>query len=182
VDEDSPLERRRVGRRPLQARARIRPNDWSSLEIDLVDFTEEGFRAACEANLKIGTFISVEVPGNGVVSAKIIWRSGEALGAKFVQPIDLRHCEWTSEVPRGRSDFQRALASVQLEPDADMTFMVVWMRGQVAIGTEALANLEAAIEHTMDQLPQMQKRFGATAVKVVDESGKPQFLKAISRD
>jgi hypothetical protein len=165
----------------LQARARIRPNEWSSLEIDLVDFTEEGFRAACEANLKIGSFISVEVPGNGVVSAKIIWRSGEALGAKFVRPIDLRHCDWTSDVPRGRSDFGRALASVQLQPDAAMTFMVVWMKGQVAIGTEAVTDLDAAIEYTMDQLPQMQRRFGATAVKVVDECGRPQFLKAISR-
>jgi hypothetical protein len=50
------------------------------------------------------------------------------------------------------------------------------------MGTEEFPDLESATEHAKDQLPQMQSRFGATAVKVIDEAGTPHFLKSISRD
>ena len=63
-----------------------------------------------------------------------------------------------------------------------MAFTVVWLRGPLTMGTEAFEDLEGATRHAEDQMPQMQSRFGATAVKVVDDSGTPHFLKAISRN
>ena len=63
-----------------------------------------------------------------------------------------------------------------------MTFTLMWMRGPLSMGTEEFPDLESATEHARDQLPQMQSRFGATAVKVVDADGNPHFLKSISRD
>lgn len=63
-----------------------------------------------------------------------------------------------------------------------MAFTLMWMRGPLAMGSEEFADLEAATAHAQDQMAQMQTRFGATAVKVVDEKGVPHFLKSISRD
>jgi hypothetical protein len=62
-----------------------------------------------------------------------------------------------------------------------MGFILIWMRGSISIGTEEFDDLEAAAAHGNDQLTQMQSRFGATAVKVIDEAGNPHFLKSISR-
>lgn len=39
-----------------------------------------------------------------------------------------------------------------------------------------------ATQAAQDEMPAMQRQFGATAVKVVDESGNPCFLRAISRN
>lgn len=62
-----------------------------------------------------------------------------------------------------------------------MGFTVMWMRGPLSMGTEEFDDLESATDHAKNQLEQMQSRFGATAVKVVDETGSPHFLKSISR-
>jgi|GEM_PF-1918608 len=63
-----------------------------------------------------------------------------------------------------------------------MAFTVVWLRGPLTMGTENFDDLARATAHAEDQMPQMQRRFGATAVKIVDEIGTPHFLKAISRN
>jgi hypothetical protein len=62
-----------------------------------------------------------------------------------------------------------------------MSFKVMWMRGPLAMGSEAFEDLEAAQRYATDQLPEMQTRFGATAVKVVDNLGMPHFLRSLSR-
>jgi hypothetical protein len=62
-----------------------------------------------------------------------------------------------------------------------MGYTVMWMRGPMSMGTEEFDDLDAATDHAKEQLPQMQSRFGATAVKVVDATGNPHFLKSISR-
>ena len=63
-----------------------------------------------------------------------------------------------------------------------MGFTLMWMRGPLAMGSEAFGDLEAATRHANDMMEQMQTRFGATAVKIVDEKGVPHFLKSISRE
>ena len=58
----------------------------------------------------------------------------------------------------------------------------MWMRGPLSMGIEEFDDLETATKQANEQLPQMQSRFGATAVKIVDEKGVPHFLKSISRE
>ena len=58
----------------------------------------------------------------------------------------------------------------------------MWMRGPMTMGSEEFADLESAAAHAADMMAQMQTRFGATAVKIVDEKGVPHFLKSISRE
>ena len=63
-----------------------------------------------------------------------------------------------------------------------MGFTLMWMRGPLTMGSEQFADLDAATAHATEMMTQMQTRFGATAVKVVDRQGVPHFLKSISRD
>jgi hypothetical protein len=50
-----------------------------------------------------------------------------------------------------------------------------------ASGGPSPADVEAATRHATDQPPDMQSRFGATAVKIVDTLGTPHFLRSLSR-
>ncbi|MEA2999919.1 MAG: hypothetical protein QOK17_1752 [Sphingomonadales bacterium] len=100
---------RRAERRPLDQSARLRPNSWSSLEIRMVDLSELGFRAACDARLQRGGCVSLEIPGYGSVDAQVEWQRGDQFGARFLSPIALDRCEWTV------GDRQRALARLLVE-------------------------------------------------------------------
>jgi hypothetical protein len=62
-----------------------------------------------------------------------------------------------------------------------MGFKVIWMRGPLTMGAEAFEDLPAATTYATDHIDDMQARFGATAVKVVDEGGMPHFLRSLSR-
>ena len=62
-----------------------------------------------------------------------------------------------------------------------MGFKVMWMRGPLTMGTEAFEDLPEATAYATDHIDDMQSRFGATAVKVVDEGGIPHFLRSLSR-
>jgi hypothetical protein len=77
---------------PVDETARLRPNDWSSLEVRLVDLSAEGFRAECEATMLRGSTIRIELPGIGEVEAQLTWRRGGEIGARFMAPIDLSRC------------------------------------------------------------------------------------------
>ena len=90
-------ERRRHARFRLDERTRLRPNEWSTLQVDLVDISSHGFRAVCDANLRIGGYVTLEVHGIGLVDARIVWRRDEQVGAHFAMPISLDHCAWVRE-------------------------------------------------------------------------------------
>src|SRR3954447_15447474 len=100
---------RRAERRPLDQSARLQPNSWSSLEIRMVDLSELGFRAACEARLQRGGCVSLGIPRYGSVEAQGEWQRGDQFGPRFMVPIPLDRCEWSV------GDRQRALARLLVE-------------------------------------------------------------------
>jgi hypothetical protein len=107
------IERRKAPRRDLGRPARLKPNDWSSIEVEVVNFSTDGFRARCEAVLRIGSYVSIQIPGIGSVQAKIVWNKAGEFGAKFVQPIDPRYCGWFgAEAPGAAAEEAEALESV----------------------------------------------------------------------
>lgn len=63
-----------------------------------------------------------------------------------------------------------------------MAFTVIWMRGPLAMGSKTFDALAEATTYAEENLPQVQEKFGATAVKIVDDGGTPHYLKAISRN
>lgn len=86
---------RRAERRPLTASARLSPNAWSTLEVAMLDLSELGFRARCEARLRTGGTVSLEVPGLGTVQAQVEWQRGDEFGARFYTALDLGACGWS---------------------------------------------------------------------------------------
>lgn len=80
---------RRSERIEVDARTRLKPNDWSSLEVRIVDLSPEGFRAECEATVLRGSLVKVELAGLGEVEAQVSWRRRGEFGARFLAPIDL---------------------------------------------------------------------------------------------
>ena len=83
---------RRSERISVDETARLRPNSWSSLEVRVVDLSESGFRAECEATILCGSPIWLDLPGLGEVEAQVTWRRRGEIGARFVVPIELARC------------------------------------------------------------------------------------------
>ncbi len=94
-DDDGFDSGRRSERLPVSAETRLRPNSWSSLQIKMLDLSESGFRAECEARVKPGGSVSLDVPGIGSVDAQVEWQRGDQFGARFFAPIELKSCQWT---------------------------------------------------------------------------------------
>jgi hypothetical protein len=89
-------ERRKVERIPIEKPARLRPNDWSRVGIHVLDVSTAGFRASADVQLRPGGYLSLEVPGVGIVDAKVIWQQSREFGAQFLRPLPLDHCAWTN--------------------------------------------------------------------------------------
>jgi hypothetical protein len=104
---------RRSERMAVNEPVRLHPNSWSSLEVRVLDCSESGFRAHCEAKVTVGLFVTLDVPGIGPVRATVSWRRGHQFGARFEQPIDLDRAEFRpigSEAVLARLLVQRAAA------------------------------------------------------------------------
>lgn len=86
---------RREKRLEIDARARLHPNDWSSMEVRVLDLSANGFRAECDARVPAGTCVTLEVPGVGPSMAYVTWRKGTRFGAQFAGPIAMSDCSWS---------------------------------------------------------------------------------------
>jgi len=101
-------KRRRSERMPLDEAARLRPNEWSSLEVRLLDLSSCGFRARCQAFVLRGSCVRIDLPGIGEVEAMVSWRRNNEIGASFIQPIDLDQCQ-VSAIDSGEALLARLL-------------------------------------------------------------------------
>ncbi len=100
-------------RTQVEEAARLHPNDWSSIEVRVLDISSSGFRAECDARILAGTAVTLEVAGIGPLQAHVTWRRGQRLGAKFDRPADLSGCTWQpvcAQVLLSRLLVDRALA------------------------------------------------------------------------
>jgi len=92
-----PRRNRRVG---LSEPTRMRAND-SALDVVVCDLSTSGFLAECLRPVLIGSYVSLDLPGIGPVHAQVRWQVGTRLGAKFLDPICLSRCDWTTARPLG---------------------------------------------------------------------------------
>ena len=86
---------RKGERKAVDEPVRLHPNAWSSLEVRLIDCSETGFRAVCEARVRKYDEVTLDLPGIGPVQAYIAWCRGQEFGARFVQPVPLDKAELT---------------------------------------------------------------------------------------
>src|SRR3954464_10638901 len=92
---------RQVERLAIDEATRLKPNDWSSLEVRMVDLSPLGFRASCDARILPGSCVSLDIPGIGEALAQVEWRRDGEFGARFVPPIELAACRWRFAQRRG---------------------------------------------------------------------------------
>ncbi|HEV2818234.1 MAG TPA: hypothetical protein VGW40_13560 [Allosphingosinicella sp.] len=79
----------RQRRLALDEEARLAPNEWSNVEVRLLECSERGFRAECDISIPVGASVRLDVPGLGPVLAYVSWRRTGEFAATFGEPIDL---------------------------------------------------------------------------------------------
>jgi hypothetical protein len=88
---------RRADRVAVDGRASLSPDDLYKVEIKVQNVSTAGFMAQCPAPVRIGSYVSLEIPGIGRVQAQVRWQIGATMGGMFLDPISLARCEWTAE-------------------------------------------------------------------------------------
>lgn len=88
---------RKASRTPVRGTADLRHQNRYSVKVRIHDVSTEGFLAECADPIRIGSYVSLDVPGIGPVNAQVRWQLGGRMGGQFVDPISLARCEWTAE-------------------------------------------------------------------------------------
>jgi hypothetical protein len=87
---------RRTDRVPVEGKASMTPQDLYDVEIKVRDVSSAGFMAECPEPVRIGSYVSLDLPGIGPVNAQVRWQIGVRMGGMFLDPISLARCEWTA--------------------------------------------------------------------------------------
>lgn len=77
--------------------ANLNPDNRYVVEIKIENLSSAGFMAECAEPVRIGSYVSLDVPGIGPVKAQVRWQIGMKMGGMFLDPISLARCEWTAE-------------------------------------------------------------------------------------
>ena len=87
---------RKAGRTRVSGRTQLRHQNWYSIDVTVCDVSTAGFKAECPDPVRIGSYVSLDVPGVGPVHAQVRWQVGGKMGGQFLDPISLARCEWTA--------------------------------------------------------------------------------------
>ena len=97
-DELPGFQRRRTERVVVGGEAaKLSPHNLYAVEVKVQNLSSAGFMAECAEPVRIGSYVTLEVPGIGPVQAQIRWQIGMKMGGMFLDPISLARCEWTAE-------------------------------------------------------------------------------------
>ena len=96
-EHDPDFRARRAGRVPVEGKASLTPQDRYIVEIMVQNVSTAGFMAECVQPVRIGSHVSLEIPGIGPVQAQVRWQIGVRMGGMFLDPISLGRCQWTAE-------------------------------------------------------------------------------------
>jgi hypothetical protein len=92
----SQFKSRRTPRTRVRETTALRHQSLYSVKVRIRDVSTEGFMAECADPVRIGSYVSLDVPGIGAVNAQVRWQLGDKMGGQFVDPISLARCEWTA--------------------------------------------------------------------------------------
>lgn len=90
-------KQRRAPRTRVEGSAQLHHSGWYKVEVTIRDVSTSGFMAECPESVRIGSYVSLEVPGIGPVHAQVRWQLGGKMGGMFLDPISLSRCEWAAE-------------------------------------------------------------------------------------
>lgn len=95
-DDETRFLPRRSHRVPMTEATVLRSGGAGSHNVTVCDLSTSGFMAECMRPVLIGSYVSLDLPGIGPVHAQIRWQVGGKLGGKFLDPISLYRCSWTT--------------------------------------------------------------------------------------
>lgn len=95
-DPPSHFRARRAERTSVSTIGELRHDGPYSLEVTICDVSTSGFMAECPEPVRIGSYVSLDVPGIGPVHAQVRWQLGPRMGGMFLDPISLNRCRWTA--------------------------------------------------------------------------------------
>jgi len=87
---------RREARVTVHGNASLTPQNLYNVEVRVQDLSTAGFMAECAEPVRIGSYVSLDIPGIGPVHAQVRWQIGMKMGGMFLDPISLARCEWTA--------------------------------------------------------------------------------------
>jgi len=97
ADEQTPgFTPRRSARLTVEGKASMTPADLYNVEVRVQNVSSAGFMAECAEPVRIGSYVSLDIPGIGPVEAQVRWQIGLKMGGMFLDPISLARCEWTA--------------------------------------------------------------------------------------
>lgn len=88
---------RRAGRVAVGETTSLTPHELYNVEVKVQNVSSAGFMAECAEPVRIGSYVSLDIPGIGPVDAQVRWQIGVKMGGMFLDPISLNRCEWTAE-------------------------------------------------------------------------------------
>jgi hypothetical protein len=88
---------RRAARVSVEGTASLTPHDRYKVEVTVRNVSTAGFMAECAEPVRIGSYLTLDIPGIGPVEAQVRWQIGVRMGGMFMDPISLNRCEWTAE-------------------------------------------------------------------------------------
>ena len=98
ADQEHPagFQARRGDRLAVDERANMQPRDLYAVEVKVQNVSTAGFMAECAEPVRIGSYVTLDIPGIGPVQAQVRWQIGTKMGGMFLDPISLARCEWTA--------------------------------------------------------------------------------------
>ena len=109
----------------LDEPARLAPNDWSSVEIRMLECTADYFRASCDIMIRTGAVVTLDIPGVGPARAHVTWRRGKQFAAYFDEPVELARAGFMAVngeaiLARLLKERARAHAAGRIEEERDL--------------------------------------------------------------
>ena len=96
---DTLEQARKAKRVSVSLRSRLRHSGSEEATIEIKDLSFYGFRAEGAVSIPVGTYVSVDLPGIGLVRARIAWARGDSFGGLFATAVDVRKCVLPSRKP-----------------------------------------------------------------------------------
>jgi hypothetical protein len=96
-DQPPGFRPRRAARVPVTGTTSLCPQDLYKVEVRVENVSTTGFMAECAESIRIGSYVTLDIPGIGPVHAQVRWQIGRRMGGMFLDPISLSRCEWTAE-------------------------------------------------------------------------------------
>jgi hypothetical protein len=66
----------------------LRDPEWNPYDVVVEDLSSSGFRMPARADLEVGAYVSLGLPGVGICPARVVRQAGDRYGCAFLVPLN----------------------------------------------------------------------------------------------